>query len=204
LNKYQNVVLDLDGVPVAGTSVYVYEAGTTNLATLYSDRALTAASNPLTTSALGAFGFYAADGRYDLKISGGGYGPVYLYDVSLQTNVYVARGSATAAEINAGKVFALARTGVTLAMVGCHLQAIGGSAAGATSVDIADTAASPVVQAAFPVAVLTANTVVDLGQATVASLGAAATADKGLQIIKAGANLTGATSVRYVVLYEMG
>jgi hypothetical protein len=48
-------------------SVSVYTVGTTTAATLYTDHiAGTAASNPVTTSALGAFHFFAAPGDYDL------------------------------------------------------------------------------------------------------------------------------------------
>lgn len=59
-----------------GATVKVYNAGTSTLATIYSDRALTAKSNPFTASTTGYYSFYAADGRYDIEFSGSGI-PTY-------------------------------------------------------------------------------------------------------------------------------
>lgn len=71
MQKYVNNVASLAGAPVGGASVQVnnYPSGTA--ATIYSDNGITQASNPLTTDAVtGSFSFYAADGRYQLVISG--------------------------------------------------------------------------------------------------------------------------------------
>lgn len=49
----------------------VYLAGTQTLASLFSDDGITPTTNPVTTDSLGRFFFYTADGKYDLKVSGG-------------------------------------------------------------------------------------------------------------------------------------
>jgi hypothetical protein len=74
---YSNVAQDQNGHAVVGASVTVYRAGTTNLATLYSDNGLTPKSNPFTTALDGIYDFYAPDGLYDIKLSKTGYSSVY-------------------------------------------------------------------------------------------------------------------------------
>lgn len=56
----------------AGATVTVYQAGTLTPATIYSDNLLTPLSNPFTADATGFWDFYAANGRYDVSLSGGG------------------------------------------------------------------------------------------------------------------------------------
>lgn len=62
---------------MAGINVTVRAAnaspGTGALATLYSDDGVTTTTNPVVTDATGTFGFYVADGRYDLTYSGTGF-----------------------------------------------------------------------------------------------------------------------------------
>jgi hypothetical protein len=64
-------------------TVTVYDAGTTDLSTIYSDDGVTPLANPFTAAASptgdlpagtpsGVWFFYAANGRYDVKFSGGG------------------------------------------------------------------------------------------------------------------------------------
>lgn len=56
-------------------TITIYDAGTLSLSTIYSDDAATptAKANPFTADATtGAWSFYAANGRYDVKFSGGG------------------------------------------------------------------------------------------------------------------------------------
>jgi hypothetical protein len=60
-----------------GATVTVYLGGTTTLATIYADEALTDKGNPFTADAAssttpGFWFFYAADGTYDVKFSGTG------------------------------------------------------------------------------------------------------------------------------------
>jgi hypothetical protein len=74
--------------PVANATINVYDVGTTTPATIYSDDGVTLAANPLTADANGFFFFYAANGRYDVRHSGGTpahpaaftWGDVLLYD----------------------------------------------------------------------------------------------------------------------------
>lgn len=71
MQKYVNAVAALTGAPVGNASVQVnnYPSGTP--ATIYSDNGITQAANPLTTDPVtGGFAFYAADGRYQLVITG--------------------------------------------------------------------------------------------------------------------------------------
>lgn len=70
MQKYVNSVAATNGIPIAGALVQVnnYPAGTP--ATIYSDNGVTVAANPLITDGSGNFSFYAADGRYQLVISG--------------------------------------------------------------------------------------------------------------------------------------
>lgn len=84
MQKYVNSVASLTGAPVGGALVQVnnYPSGTA--ATIYADNGVTLATNPLTTDAVnGSFSFYAADGRYQLVISGANVQPQTLNDILL-------------------------------------------------------------------------------------------------------------------------
>jgi hypothetical protein len=78
-------ILDADNslVPLADATVTVYDAGTTNLASIFSDNGVTSASNPLTVGDDGSFEFYAANGRYDLLVEKSPYKPHHEYDITL-------------------------------------------------------------------------------------------------------------------------
>lgn len=88
MQKYVNAIastnggLGIAGTPVAGASVQVNVHGG-GAATIYSDNGVTVAPNPLTTDTNGAFSFYAADGRYDLVISGPNINTTTIGDVLL-------------------------------------------------------------------------------------------------------------------------
>jgi hypothetical protein len=57
-------VQDANGAPVSGAKVYVYQAGTTTLATTYSDAALTTPNtNPIIADTAGRFVAYLASGQ---------------------------------------------------------------------------------------------------------------------------------------------
>ena len=73
MKKYghEDPVVNQAGVPVNSATVTVYLAGTSTLATLYSDDGVTSQANPLTTSALGEYFFFVEDGWYDITYSGG-------------------------------------------------------------------------------------------------------------------------------------
>ncbi len=53
-------------------TVSVYDSGTSNLSTIYSDNSSTPLANPFTANANGSFIFFAANGTYDVVLSGAG------------------------------------------------------------------------------------------------------------------------------------
>lgn len=70
MQKYQNAIQDVNGNAVAGATVAVYLYGTTTPATIYSDNGVTPiVGNSVTTSSVGEFFFYAANGRYSLTVT---------------------------------------------------------------------------------------------------------------------------------------
>lgn len=70
-------------VPISGASIQVNDRSSGGAATLYSDNGVTTVANPRTSDSEGRFYFYAADGRYDLTISGTGFEPYTLEDIVL-------------------------------------------------------------------------------------------------------------------------
>ena len=88
MQKYQDLVLNRYGDGIAGASVTVYQQGTLTLATIYSDNGVTTKANPTTTDAYGRFSFYAADGRYDLTVSGSGLTTTTQSDILLEDPTY--------------------------------------------------------------------------------------------------------------------
>lgn len=84
MQKFRDAVASLTGAPVGGASVQVNVQSTGLPATIYSDNGVTQAANPLTTDAVtGAFSFYAADGRYQLVISGTNITTTTINDILL-------------------------------------------------------------------------------------------------------------------------
>lgn len=79
MQKYQNNVTSRTGDAVSGLQVTVSLAAG-GLATVYADNAGTPKDNPITTDANGYFEFYAADGRYNVTVNGGGYEDVLIAD----------------------------------------------------------------------------------------------------------------------------
>lgn len=79
------VVKDAAGIlrAVSAASVRVNLADTSTAATIYSDNGTTAVANPLTTDSSGRFTFFAADGLYDLVVSGTGFTTYTVEDVEL-------------------------------------------------------------------------------------------------------------------------
>lgn len=77
MEHYTQVLIDNRGNAIKDATVYVYTAGTTTPATLYSDNGITPKANPFQTSnsstSPGAYDFYAADGVYDLVFLKEGY-----------------------------------------------------------------------------------------------------------------------------------
>lgn len=69
--------------PLGNASVSVYVGGTTNLAVIYSDNGSTQKENPFFSGPEGGISFYAADGRYDIRISHPSYPTSWVRDVLL-------------------------------------------------------------------------------------------------------------------------
>jgi len=114
-------------------------------------------------------------------------------------------GTATTAEVIAGKVIVPPDSAKSVIVTGGWLRAAG-AADTATSVDIKDTTDTPVVAVAVAVAALTDAAVVDLDTAsnvTWTTYGVAHTKGKGLQIAQttAAGDLGTTTAVDYVVKY---
>lgn len=87
MQKYQNNVLTNSGQPLAGANVLVLNYPSGTQATIYSDNGTTLAANPLLTDFTGAFGFYAADGHYSLRISRFGIEPLTITDILLNDDI---------------------------------------------------------------------------------------------------------------------
>lgn len=83
MQKYIDTVLGSDGSALAGASVTIYNTGTLVKPTIYSDNGVTPAANPLTTDVRGMFAFYAADGRYDVKVEKSGFGSFTVTDIAI-------------------------------------------------------------------------------------------------------------------------
>jgi len=73
--RWFKTVRDQQGNAINGASCTVYGVGTSTLATVYDpnsdDASPSPQANPFTTTSNGRFGFMAADGEYDVQISGG-------------------------------------------------------------------------------------------------------------------------------------
>lgn len=85
MRKFTDVVQARNGTALPGATVTVRVAnvspGTGALATIYSDDGVTVvAGSAVTTDTNGRYSFYAADGRYDLTITGTGITPLTLPD----------------------------------------------------------------------------------------------------------------------------
>lgn len=84
MQRHTDYVTNQHGDPIFGASVLVLDHGTTNPSALFADNGTTPKSNPVLTDALGQFWFYAADGRYDMRISGPNLAQVVLADLLLE------------------------------------------------------------------------------------------------------------------------
>ena len=67
---YQNMIIDVSTGEGKQATITVYDAGTLNLSTIYSDPAGTPLANPFTTDANGRFDFYVDPGEFDIQVSG--------------------------------------------------------------------------------------------------------------------------------------
>lgn len=88
MQRFFGSVQDANGRAVAGATVTIYTSGVVNpLPIIYltagSKTAPAQQTNPMTTDALGNYGFAAPDGTYDVVISGGGIPTLTLANVNL-------------------------------------------------------------------------------------------------------------------------
>lgn len=110
-------------------TVDVFLTGTLTHATIYSTNISTPLTNPFTANANGLWGFYAANGTYDVQLSGAGIGSPFtlgaisLFDASTLTNVWTQTGENVTLTDGAASVSALkflnqtATTGSTEALL---------------------------------------------------------------------------------------
>ncbi len=113
-------------------------------------------------------------------------------------------GRATVAQVNAGLTIVDAEAGRTNRVVWFHLRAIGGAASAVTTVDLKDTAGTPITIATVAQTNLTENTLL-IPTSTGVTLGAGwnadLTAEKGIQLTKTGSAVGTATHIEYCVVY---
>lgn len=69
MQSHKNTILRRNGDAIPGATVNIYDVGTTNASTIYSDNGSTATDNPMTSDADGEFKFWAADGVYDVTVT---------------------------------------------------------------------------------------------------------------------------------------
>lgn len=107
------------GAPAPSATVTVYDTGTLNLSTIYSDNLSTPKANPFTADATSGYWFFyaASSGRYDVQFSGGGITTPYtIGDISLSgllTLNGLTADTQTFATGTAGTNFAISSAGST-------------------------------------------------------------------------------------------
>lgn len=76
------------GAPAVSCTVTIYDVGTANLSTIFSDdlASPTAKANPFTAGTDGFFFFYAASAEYDINLSGGGIATPYAWGGNMLTD----------------------------------------------------------------------------------------------------------------------
>jgi hypothetical protein len=95
MQKYQEIVLKQNGTPLQGATITVTDT-MGGAVSVYSSNAVGVNVNPLTTDSMGRFGFYAADGRYNLVVSFSGVTLAIITDILLEDpanpNAYTING----------------------------------------------------------------------------------------------------------------
>jgi len=145
MKHYENQVLRNTGttmLPVSGATVTVYLAGTVTLATLYSDDGVTPISNPVTTDANGGYGFYVADGLYDIQHAHASITTYTLEDVDIFDRATAASSDAQwkVADLDVSAEFQLPTVAPGTPAAGDLWEAGGVLKHGASSVAVADLA----------------------------------------------------------------
>lgn len=105
--------------PAAGATVTVRKQSDGTLATIYSDDGVTVQANPITAGSDGCFKFFAADGKYDVTVSGSGIVtktyPVLLEDQVASFATIDAKATAAQADADAAQSAAAAADGKAVA-----------------------------------------------------------------------------------------
>lgn len=110
MQKFQDVVFNSNGQPVASATVLVRPTGSTSTAAIFGDVAGTGTrANPLTADANGRFWYYGTNGRYDLVVSGSyiqttTVSDVILEDVPLSNLAELSTASAGRASLGLGSI----------------------------------------------------------------------------------------------------
>jgi len=121
--RWFKTVRDQQGNAINGASCTVYGVGTSTLATVYDpnsdDASPSPQANPFTTTSNGRFGFMAADGEYDVQISGGN-GATQQYRVRLSS----AKTSDLEAQWQADDAVVAADAAAATALVRSDLSAV--------------------------------------------------------------------------------
>ncbi len=116
------------------------------------------------------------------------------------------QGNVLLADTNTGYTVLSAKPGRKYTIVGGYFKAIGGNYAAATSLDVKDTAGTPIVAVAVAVAQLTQNTQTQFKQGATGvtwTTRGPLTVSKGVMIQKTGSTATTATSVDYQIFYTV-
>lgn len=84
MKKEQGAVFDRRVGALPNITVAIYDHGTQDLSTIYSDNEETPQANPFQTDSLGRWFFYVANGRYDIEFSGSTISTFKLEDVLIE------------------------------------------------------------------------------------------------------------------------
>ena len=84
MKKEQGAVVDRRGNAIGAVAVTVYDHGTTDLSTIYSDNGITPQANPFNVDSYGRWSFYVANGRYDIKFSGSTINVFLMEDILIE------------------------------------------------------------------------------------------------------------------------
>lgn len=83
---YHNIIINTSTGVGTEATIAVYDAGTSDLSTIYSDADGTAKGNSFSTDSVGRFSFFADPGEYDIKVLGSGITEYTLEGVSIIGN----------------------------------------------------------------------------------------------------------------------
>lgn len=112
MQRFYEIVRDINGNPAASVSFTVYLAGTSNLATLYVDNGAdvpsTILSNPIVTGSDGRVAFAANDGDYDFVLTGSNFTPLYRYRVNFFDGTTATVGSQSSFSLSMPGEFSVA------------------------------------------------------------------------------------------------